>query len=49
MSFWELAYKWGWCSIDQLRTVVFYKEITPDVFKQITGETYKEKEEESAE
>jgi hypothetical protein len=42
MSYWELAFKWGWCTVDQLRTVVFYKEITQDVFKQITGEDYEE-------
>lgn len=42
MSYWELAYGWGWCSIEQLRTVVLYKEITSEDFKKITGEAYEE-------
>lgn len=40
MSYWEMAYGWGWCTIDQLRLAVRYKEITEGDFERITGEVF---------
>lgn len=40
MSFWELAFEWGWATTEQLREVVKYGEITEEDFKRITGEDY---------
>ncbi|MGG0939848.1 XkdX family protein [Brevibacillus centrosporus] len=45
MAFWNLAYKYKWVTIDQLRLAVKtesnpYGEITPEEFKQITGQEY---------
>ncbi|TRY23708.1 XkdX family protein [Brevibacillus sp. LEMMJ03] len=42
MAFWNLAYKYKWVTIDQLRLAVRtesnpYGEITLEEFKQITG------------
>jgi len=43
MAFWNLAYKYKWVNADQLRLAVKtesnpYGEITPEEFKQITGQ-----------
>lgn len=43
MSYWELAYGWGWCTIEQLNQVVQFGEITEDDFERITGQPYKRK------
>jgi len=45
MAFWNLAYKYKWVTIDQLRLVVRtesnpYGEISPEEFKQITGQDF---------
>lgn len=45
MAFWNLAYKYKWVTIDQLRLAVKtdtnpYGEITPEEFKQITGQDF---------
>ncbi|MBR8659553.1 MULTISPECIES: XkdX family protein [Brevibacillus] len=45
MAFWNLAYKYKWVTIDQLRLAVRtesnpYGEITPEEFKQITGQDF---------
>lgn len=45
MAFWMLAYKQKWVTIDQLRLAVKtpsnpFGEITPEEFKQITGEDF---------
>lgn len=45
MAFWNLAYKYKWVTIEQLRLVVKtdsnpFGEITPDEFKKITGEDF---------
>lgn len=42
MNFWELAYKWGWATIEQLRLVVTYGEITEEEFEKITGVPFNE-------
>ncbi|MGG3012311.1 XkdX family protein [Brevibacillus parabrevis] len=45
MAFWNLAYKYKWVTIDQLRLAVKtdtnpFGEITPEEFKQITGQDF---------
>jgi len=45
MAFWSLAYKYKWVTIDQLRLAVRtesnpYGEITPEEFRQITGQDF---------
>ena len=45
MVFWNLAYKYKWVTIDQLRLAVRtesnpYGEITPEEFKTITGQDF---------
>lgn len=45
MAFWSIAYKEGWCTIDQLRLAVKtetnpYGQITKAEFKAITGEDF---------
>ncbi|NNV01952.1 XkdX family protein [Brevibacillus sp. MCWH] len=45
MAFWNLAYKYKWVTIEQLRLAVRtesnpYGEITPEEFKQITGQDF---------
>lgn len=45
MMFWNIAYKSKWVTLDKLRLVVKtesnpFGEITPEQFKQITGEDF---------
>lgn len=40
MSFWQMAYTYGWANKDQLKQAVTYKIITADDYKTITGEDY---------
>lgn len=40
MSFWQIAYKYGWATLDQLKQAVDYKLITTDDYKTITGKDY---------
>lgn len=40
MTFWQIAYKFGWATIEDLRLAVKLKEITADEYKTITGEDY---------
>lgn len=40
MSFWQMAYRYGWASKDQLKQAVGYSLITATDFKTITGEDY---------
>lgn len=45
MAFWSIAYKYKWVTIEKLRLVVHtesnpYGEITPEEFKQITGQDF---------
>lgn len=40
MNFWRLAFQWGWASIEQLKTVTKFGEISADEFKEITGSEY---------
>lgn len=45
MAFWKLAFNMKWVTIDQLRLAVItetnpFGEITPDEFKQITGQDF---------
>jgi len=39
-DFWELAYKNGWATKDQLKQAVVKGLITADDYKKITGEDY---------
>lgn len=45
MEFWELAYGWGWATIEQLRFMTItetmrFGEITVEDFERITGESF---------
>ncbi len=40
MTFWEMAYGWGWASKEQLRTVTELGELTKEDFERITGEPF---------
>jgi Phage uncharacterised protein (Phage_XkdX) len=40
MSFWALAYQYGWANKSDLKTAVFYKVLTEDDYRTITGEPY---------
>lgn len=40
MNFWEMAYSWGWATIEQLRLATRYNDLTPEEFEKITGEAY---------
>ena len=40
MSYWELAFGWGWATTEQLRTVTDFGELTEEDFERITGEKY---------
>jgi uncharacterized XkdX family phage protein len=40
MTFWQMAYQYGWATKDQLKQAVGYKLITADDYQQITGEAY---------
>ena len=45
MSFWKLAYGWGWVTAEDLRKVVItedfpYGEITKEEYKEITGQNF---------
>jgi phage uncharacterized protein, XkdX family len=42
MSFWQMAYRYGWASKDQLKQAVGYSLITAAEYQQITGEAYAE-------
>ena len=42
MTFWQMAYKYGWATKAQLAEAVGYKLITADDYKTITGEDYAE-------
>lgn len=39
-DFWQMAYEFGWATIDDLKQAVVLGLITADEFKQITGQTY---------
>lgn len=40
MTFWSVAFKYGWATKDQLKQAVEYTLISPDDYKEITGEDY---------
>jgi hypothetical protein len=40
MSFWQLAYQFGWATKEDLRLAVQLNEITADEYQTITGEPY---------
>lgn len=40
MSYWELAFGWGWATVDQLRQVVGFGELSKEDFERITGEPF---------
>lgn len=40
MTFWQMAYKYGWATLDQMKQAVGYKLITAADYKQITGTDY---------
>jgi uncharacterized protein (DUF433 family) len=40
MSFWQVAYKYGWATKDQLKQAVEYELIKDTDYKTITGEDY---------
>ena len=40
MTFWQMAYKFGWASKDDLNLAVQLKEISPEEYKQITKDDY---------
>ncbi|WP_102274108.1 XkdX family protein [Cytobacillus massiliigabonensis] len=40
MTFWQMAYKFGWASIEDLQLAVRLNEITADQYKEITKEDY---------
>lgn len=40
MNFWEMAYKFGWASKDDLKLAVQLKEVTADQYLNITKEEY---------
>lgn len=47
MDFLKLAWKYEWITLDELKTLVITKatpwgQITPDEFKEITGQDFKE-------
>lgn len=39
-NFWQMAYKYGWCTLDQLKQAVQEKLITADEYKTICGQDY---------
>ena len=42
MTFWQMAYQFGWAQKEQLKEAVVYKLISEDDYKTITGENYTE-------
>ena len=40
MTFWSMAYKYGWATKAQLKQAVALKVITAEEYKTITGEEY---------
>lgn len=47
MDFLKLAWEYKWITLDELKTLVITKatpwgQITPDEFKEITGQDFKE-------
>ena len=40
MSYWSIAYKYGWANLDQLKSAVILNCITVEEYKTITGEDY---------
>lgn len=40
MSFWALAYQYGWASKEQLKEAVSLKDLTTSEYESITGEPY---------
>lgn len=40
MSYWKIAYQFGWATLDQVKQAVQYKLISADDFKTITGIDY---------
>jgi uncharacterized XkdX family phage protein len=40
MSFWQLAYQFGWATKEDLKMAVQLKEITESEYETITGESY---------
>lgn len=40
MSFWKLAYQFGWAKKVDLQRAVQLKEITPEEYEEITGEEF---------
>lgn len=47
MDFLKLAWEYEWITLDELKTLVITKvtpwgQITPDEFKEITGQDFKE-------
>jgi hypothetical protein len=39
-NFWQMCYKNGWVTIDQVKQAVVKGLLTTDEFQQITGQTY---------
>ncbi|ARD47558.1 XkdX family protein [Sporosarcina sp. P33] len=40
MTYWELAYGWGWATADQLRLATKLGELAKEDFERITGELF---------
>lgn len=40
MTFWSMAYKYGWATKDQLKQAVTLKIISAEDYQTITGDTY---------
>lgn len=40
MIFWQMAFKYEWAAINDIRQAVHLKLITSDDYKTITGEDY---------
>ena len=40
MTFWQMAYQYGWATKDQLKQAVGYNLIAATEYQQITGEEY---------
>lgn len=40
MSFWEMAYQYGWATKEDLQLAVQLNDLTPEEYEAITGEPY---------